>query len=154
MSMSGGKVISSNHVKQHNPNLKMSNSSGSTIGSSSPSVNYPISQMRSPLVQCVKLNLSSGNTYKTDLQREYKTEVCLKRPEYNRDEAFFDDSEIIVISDSIDGKDSVKSLKQTSDDLNALVPDSTTSQLDGKHSFNCGDDVFVLHKDGRYYLGW
>lgn len=34
-----------------------------------------------------------------------------------------------------------------------LVPDSTTSQLEGKQSFTSGDDVFVKQRDGRYYLG-
>lgn len=39
------------------------------------------------------------------------------------------------------------------EDQQMLVPDSTTSQLEGKQSFTSGDDVFVKQRDGRYYLG-
>lgn len=145
MSISGDKLVSSEDLKQHNQSSKMLNGAGPVVGSSTLSTNYL------PTVQCVRLNSSNVNTYKTDLQHDYKTEVCLKRADLNRDVEFTNESEASV---SPNLGDDLSKLSQNNEDQVALAPDSTTSQLDIKHSFNCGDDVFVQHKDGRYYLGF
>lgn len=68
--------------------------------------------------------------------------------------------------DAVSGSEDAKSVKArtemikvkaeklvTNEEQQMLAPDSTTTQLEEKLSFNCDDDVFVKQKDGRYYLG-
>lgn len=47
----------------------------------------------------------------------------------------------------------IRSKKSSNDIEETVVPDSTTTIEKDRQEFSPGQDVFFIHRDGRYYLG-